>query len=84
MHLGWGHGKRYFQCTKCKRIFKAGVRSIINSEFGGSGRWPTHCQREMKFLKDSEARSIIEKRKPRSRLKSIMSRRESRVRKWKR
>lgn len=53
------HGKRYAQCGVCLRVLKFGDRQRTT----GSHSQPfIHCGKPTRFLKDSEAREIVEGR----------------------
>jgi len=67
----WGeHGKRYAQCRVCLRVLKWGERARTLGSW--SAPFP-HCGKPVKFLRDVEAREIVEGRKKGKRMKAIIA-----------
>lgn len=66
------HGKRYAQCIVCKKVLKWGER---NRTLGSYERPFLHCGKPTVFLRDIEAREIVEGRKKGRRMKGIIARR---------
>jgi len=65
------HGKRYAQCVVCKKVLKWGERNRTTDVYN---RPFLHCGKAVVFLKDIEAREIVEGRKKGSRMKAIIAR----------
>lgn len=70
-------GKRYFQCVRCKRVFKS-RRYWIET--------PEHCGQKMRFIKDNEARAILkgQKIRPTKTITAKVASREAREKRWSR
>lgn len=68
------HGKRYAQCIVCLRVLKWGTRA----QTLGSYNHPfLHCGKPVRFLRDTEAREIVEGRKKGMRMKAKLARVEA-------
>lgn len=68
------HGKRYAQCAVCLRVLKWGAMARTENVYN---RPFLHCGKRVRFLRDIEAREIIEGRKKGRRMKSIIAGRRS-------
>lgn len=64
------HGKRYARCRVCLRVLKWGAKARTL----GSYEQPfMHCGKPVLFIRDIEAREIVEGRKKGKRMKAIIA-----------
>lgn len=64
------HGKRYAQCIVCKRVLKWAAKNRTTDAYN---RPFLHCGKAVLFLRDIEAREIVEGKKKGRRMKGIIA-----------